>query len=87
MTMEIKNEKFQVLNNVREGHCPECAALHESYEPHNRDSLFYQFKFYQEHGRWPTWIDAMAHCSDEIKEFWIRELKALGAKIGGVSDE
>ena len=44
------------------GLCPECAVKHESHEPHNKDSLFYQTKFFMEHKRRPTWADAISHC-------------------------
>jgi len=54
---------------------------HEPEMPHNQKSLFYQYKFYNEHGHWPTWEDAMAHCSDEMKELWRSELEKLGMKI------
>jgi len=37
------------------GTCPECAVDHPPELPHNQQSLFYQYKFYNDHGRWPTW--------------------------------
>lgn len=74
---------MQLLTNVPEGTCPECALKHDPKQPHNQQSLFYQYKFYGQHKRWPTWKDAMEHCSDEVKEFWIRELSEQGIKIGG----
>lgn len=61
--------------------CPECAVKHESSAPHNQQSLAYQFHFYNEHGRWPTWKDAMAHCSEPTKAAWIRELEKLGITV------
>lgn len=63
------------------GTCPECAVKHSPEMPHNQQSLFWQYKFYNEHGRWPTWEDAMAHCSDEMKEFWRQALRERGVKI------
>ncbi len=63
------------------GKCPECATDHEPNQPHNQQSLFYQAKFYNDNGRWPTWKDAMAHCSDEIKDLWIKELEERGIKV------
>lgn len=54
--------------------CPECAVDHPADMPHNRASLYYQMKFHQEHNRWPTWEDAMAHCDADMKEQWRREL-------------
>jgi len=53
-----------------EGTCEECAVDHDPELPHNRDSLPYQYAFYGKHGRWPTWDDAMAHCTDEVKARW-----------------
>ncbi len=70
-----------LFGRTQEGTCPECAVKHDSEQPHNRDSLVYQYKFYDKHGRWPTWEDAMAHCPDTIKEMWKRELTARGVKI------
>lgn len=63
------------------GTCPECATKHASEQPHNQQSLAYQYKFYDQHGRWPTWADAMAHCPQEIKEFWIAALKEHGIEV------
>lgn len=67
------------------GTCPECAVAHTPEQPHNRDSLCYQYKFYDAHGCWPTWADAMAHCPDEVKVMWAEELKKRGVKVGRVS--
>jgi hypothetical protein len=64
---------------AEKGTCPECAVKHEPDQPHNQQSLFYQYNFYNEHGRWPTWDDAMSHCSDEMKGLWVLELRKRGA--------
>lgn len=72
---------FRLLNNPKPGTCPECAVEHKPEFPHNRDSLFYQYKFYDEYGRWPTWKDAMEHCTEDIKELWIQELTKRGIRI------
>ena len=72
---------FTLLQGVPEGTCPECAVKHPQEQPHNRDSLFYQYKFYNEHGRWPKWEDAMAHCPEEVKMLWIEQLQKLGISI------
>jgi len=66
---------------AKPGTCPECAVKHDQEMPHNHRSLFYQYKFYNEHGRWPSWKDAMAHCSDEMKEFWHRRLRECGVEM------
>lgn len=61
--------------------CQECAVDHLPGEPHNTQSLYYQYHFYAEHGRWPTWKDAIAHCPDEVKQVTIEVLKSHGIDI------
>ena len=63
------------------GKCPECAVDHDPELPHNQQSLFYQYHFYGENNRWPTWKDAMAHCSQEMKDVWIKALAGKGVKV------
>lgn len=60
------------------GVCQECAVDHPPEAPHNQQSLYYQYKFYGQHGRWPTWKDAIAHCDETTKGFWESELKRRG---------
>lgn len=60
------------------GTCEECATEHSADQPHNQGSLFYRMKFHAEKGRWPTWEDAMAHCSEEVKLLWKEELRKRG---------
>ena len=59
--------------------CQECAVLHTPEEPHNVQSLYYQYKFWAEHGRWPTWQDALAHVAEPLRGKWIAELRKHGA--------
>ena len=61
--------------------CQECAVDHDKRSPHNKQSLYYQYSFYAEHGRWPTWEDAMAHCDEEVKEAWIEALAEQGVTV------
>ena len=61
--------------------CQECAVKHDPEMPHNQQSLYYQYKFYQKHGRWPTWEDALAHCSTEMQDAWKESLKKRGIMI------
>jgi hypothetical protein len=56
-----------MLLPAEQGKCPECGVAHSPDMPHDNRSLFYQYHFYKQNGRWPTWDDAMAHCSDEVK--------------------
>ena len=52
------------------GKCQACATDHEPELPHNQESLYWHYWFYGQHGRWPTWDDAMAHCFDEVRDLW-----------------
>jgi len=61
--------------------CQECAEKHDPRRPHNQQSIYYQYKFYQEHDRWPTWADAMAHCTPEVKQAWIEALRENGVEV------
>lgn len=70
--------KFKVLPpnpNV----CQQCGRDHEPNQPHDNMRLQYQYWFHQEHGRFPTWKDAVAHCDEEIKEAWEWALKERNA--------
>ena len=58
--------------------CRICATKHAPSEPHDRDSLYYQNRFRRRHRRFPTWGDAMAHCSDETRAVWRARLKERG---------
>ncbi len=46
--------------------CQACAVDHPHDQPHNQLSLHWQYWFYARHNRWPTWTDAMAHCTEEV---------------------
>lgn len=59
--------------------CPVCAVKHEAWQAHNAQSLYYQMRFQGLHGRWPTWADAAAHCSDEVRAHWKQMLSDRGA--------
>lgn len=61
--------------------CPECAVDHKPESPHDQQSLYYQYKFFYANGRWPDWADAMAHCTQETKDIWIKALKEKGIKV------
>lgn len=72
---------MSILGKTPEGTCPECGSIHDQKLPHNQQSLVYQYKFYDEHGRWPTWADAMAHCDEEMQQYWRTELEKRGIKV------
>lgn len=48
-------------------------------------SLYYQLHFHAERGRWPTWSDAMAHCTPETKRTWrvylVQVMRARGIEV------
>ena len=60
------------------GTCAECAVAHKPEEMHDNRSLPYQYQFANKHGRWPTWEDAIAHCSPEYKEVAMQFLREQG---------
>ncbi|MUG24742.1 hypothetical protein GNQ08_20450 [Paenibacillus macerans] len=62
--------------------CQKCAVDHDPEQPHNQDSLYWKYWFFGQNGRWPTWADAMEHCSPEIKEFWTQALEDRGIDVG-----
>lgn len=62
--------------------CQECASEHNYNEPHNQQSLYYQYRFYGTHGRFPTWSDAMSHCTPEVKALWRQKLVEMLTKNG-----
>lgn len=72
---------FMMLGKTPEGACPECEAVHDPAMPHNQQSLAYQYRFYDQNGRWPTWADAMAHCTEDVKEQWAAALKKRGIEV------
>lgn len=64
------------------GRCEQCDTKHEPGEPHNQDSLYWQYSFYRHSGgTWPTWEDAMTHCLPAVREAWSAELKRKGVKL------
>jgi hypothetical protein len=61
--------------------CQICAVDHPPEFAHNPQSFYYQWTFSLEHGRLVTWADAIAHCSEEMKTYWIEYLTRLGIDI------
>lgn len=81
MNVKVLGLKDMTILPPAKGTCPECGVAHPAGAPHNRDSLYYQYKFMQQHDRWPTWADAMAHCSPEVKAKTIEVLKKHGVEV------
>jgi len=72
---------FRILGKPAPGACPVCGAEHDPDQPHNQRSLYYQYAFYDEHGRFPTWADAMTHCPESIRQLWTAELQKYGIEV------
>ena len=79
-----KKHGMTLLGETPPGTCPMCAVVHDPVLPHNQQSLAYQYKFYDLHGRFPTWADAMAHCGEDIKEVWCKALAERGIVVGDI---
>lgn len=79
----------KIINIAKEGTllpcapdvCQECAVKHDSGMPHDQQSLYYQYKFYNQHGRWPTWEDALEHCTTDVQDLWKDALRESGVLI------
>lgn len=67
---------------AKAGTCPDCATEHAPELPHNKQSLYYQMWFENEHGVGASWIDAMAHCTPEMQEQWKHHLTKLKQDLG-----
>ena len=78
---ETKSDTKMMLMPAKEGTCEQCSAVHEKGHPHNAQSIFYQYWFYNEYGRWPNWKDAMSHCTSEMKNRWTLELEKAGVNV------
>jgi hypothetical protein len=61
--------------------CQKCAVNHDERLPHNQQSMYWQYWFYSQYARWPTWEDAMKHCTEEVKEATKEVLRKNGIKI------
>lgn len=86
---DMKKENVRTIDLLKEGtmlppakdKCQQCAVKHDEQQAHDANSLYYQFWFKKQHDRFPTWNDAIDHCSPEVKEFWKKQLKAHGVKL------
>lgn len=63
------------------GCCQECGVKHGIEYPHNVETIRYQYVFFGREGRWPTWADAMAHCSDPVRQLWTKFLTERGIEV------
>ena len=67
--------------------CRACATMHDPRHPHDRDSLYYQNWFRKRHKRVPTWGDAMAHCDEETKAAFVKELARRGIYVEETAED
>ena len=78
----LQDKHNLTILHTRPGSCDMCGVVHDKAYPHDLHSLAYQYMFYDRNGRWPTWEDAIAHCSDNIKEIWTQVFKSMGGQLG-----
>jgi len=70
-----------ILLPPRKDVCQSCAVDHKPDQPHNQQSLYYQYWFWGQNNRWPTWADAMAHCAPEVQSQWKTLLAEKGVTV------
>lgn len=68
------------------GVCPECGGDHPPEWPHNLYNWQYHYSFYDKHGVWPCWEDAMAHCPEDVKTESRQLLQKLGEDLQSRSE-
>lgn len=80
---KTKTKVNMMMLPAKEGTCEDCATAHDPNHPHNAQSMFYQYKFYNDRGRWPNWKDAMKHCAAPVKKRWTELLVEKGVDVKG----
>lgn len=60
------------------GSCPECGAEHHMTQPHKWGNEFYMQQFFDAHGVYPSWGDAIAHCREDVRANWTALLTEQG---------
>jgi len=61
--------------------CQICGSDHDPAMPHNAQSMYYQVAFQMQHGRGPTWVDAMEHCTEAMRAAWTKALTDRGVDV------
>ena len=77
-----KDATWTLIGSTPDGTCSQCAVAHAPDQPHDAQSLHYQYSFHAEHDRWPTWADAMAHCDEMTRGAWRALLLEHGVPEG-----
>lgn len=83
MKTQIKNIQPMMLLPPRPDVCQICAVDHNPALPHNAQSIFYQTKFLLDKGREAIWLDAMEHCTPDMKSHWVKTLECMGVDVQG----
>ena len=68
---------------MKKPYCNQCGVFHSPLSPHYKDSPKYQKYFHDKYGRYPSWLDAMDHCTQEIKSLWVEELRKRDIDVEG----
>lgn len=76
--LELRGVLMSRLTLDDGGRCEECDWEHPPGMPHDKVSLYYRFLFFMKFRREPTWIDAVAHCSEPIKDLFIKMVRDQG---------
>lgn len=79
--MKTRQEGYTAILPPNPGACKECGDVHDPRDPHNRDSIIYQHHYHKAHGRYPTWYDAMRHCSPITRAKAIQDLAKRGVVV------
>lgn len=67
--------------------CRICATAHRPEQPHDRDSLYYQNWFFKRYRHFPSWADAMAHCTEAVQAEFTATLAKRGIAIEKGGDD
>jgi len=63
--------------------CQTCGAYHSPVEPHNPESLYWQTARNIAGAPAPTWVDALAHVKDPLRQAWVDALAQRGVSVEG----
>lgn len=88
--MFIKNgedlKNVIVLPERRNNVCHDCGVVHDPEWMHDITSSSYRLRYIKDHGRPPNYIDAMAHCNEEVRDCLIFKLEEFGIDINKEDD-
>jgi hypothetical protein len=66
--------------------CPDCGKHHDPSQPHDASTMRFQRQFHQRFDRLPTWEDAFAHCSADVRQLTRAQLMENGINPQAVAD-